>query len=984
MLNVTSIRGNNQYAAAHYFSAADDYYAKEHPGEWQGRGAEELGLDGPVEQTQLSRLLDGKLPNGAQIQASFGEDAKKRMGLDLTFSAPKSVSMQALVAGDKEVALAHDKAVSIALEQVEKLAEARRKVDGKSMRERTGNLVIGKFRHEMSRAKDPQLHTHAVVMNMTQRSDGKWRALANEDIFKVQHEIDALYKSELARGLQALGYNIRLVDDNGNFELAHISRDQLVAFSARSQVIEEALANQGKTRESASTLEKQVIALATRPRKDESDRAVVKQYWLTKSQELGIQYAKDETALGPREKSLDHQSLPRSMTPAQAVVRYAINHLTERESVVSHTKLISTAVKRAVGVASAEGVHAEVRELIRTGPLIESAPGYKLSERKHGKALSKAGWRSYLREHKGWTDRQCRLYVDQAIKKGSLVEAEKRYTTLGALKREKAILAIEKQGRGVMQPLIQKDALEAALALSSANVEQRKAIELIVGSENRVVGIQGDAGTGKSYTINQAVGLLNNLNQSMALLNDQNQFDLKPGTEENTSQKHTVLDHTWEPIKTLALAPYGNQVKALKSEGLDTHTLASFLNTKDKPIDKNTLVLLDEAGVVGSRQMERLMRIVEKAEARLVLIGDTKQTEAIEAGRPFAQLQSAGMETARIQEIQRQKDPELKIAVELAADGKATDSLEHIKDVIEIPEASTRHQRLVSDYLSLEDTERSDTLIITGKNSSRREINDLIREELGLAGQGREFDTLGRVDLTQAQRRFAPSYAEGMVIQPEKDYPSVGLKRGATYQVVEALPGNVLTIKDNREQEFQINPRKVTQLSVYRLERQELSVGDTIRINRNNPNLDLTNGDRMRVSGVLGGVVQLQSLDSERSIELPANRPLHLEHAYSSTVHSAQGLTSKRSLICMDTQSRTTSLNLYYVAISRPQHESRIYTDSKEELPAAISRRFTKTAALDLRGKIPKGGQSLKQEHSLGQNQHKVRESPKGELGIQK
>ncbi|MFV8670889.1 relaxase domain-containing protein, partial [Ralstonia pseudosolanacearum] len=99
MLNATLIRGNNQYAAAHYFSAADDYYAKENLGEWQGDGAQALGLAGPVEQAQLSRLLDGQLPNGERIQTTFDPaDNKKRMGLDLTFSAPKSVSMQALVA----------------------------------------------------------------------------------------------------------------------------------------------------------------------------------------------------------------------------------------------------------------------------------------------------------------------------------------------------------------------------------------------------------------------------------------------------------------------------------------------------------------------------------------------------------------------------------------------------------------------------------------------------------------------------------------------------------------------------------------------------------------------------------------------------------------------------------------------------------------------------------------------------------------------
>ncbi|KHF47319.1 MobF family relaxase [Xanthomonas phaseoli] len=940
MLNVTSIRGNNQYAAAHYFSAADDYYAKENPGEWQGQGAQVLGLTGPVEQSQLSRLLDGRLPNGERIQTTFDPtDNKKRMGLDLTFSAPKSVSMQALVAGDKDVTAAHDSAVTRALEQVERLAEARKKVKGKSYRERTGNMVIGKFRHEMSRAKDPQLHTHSVVLNMTQRADGAWRALSNEDIFRVQHEVDALYKAELARGLQALGYAIRLVDDQGNFELDHISRDQIEAFSARSRLIEEALANEGKTRATATTLEKQIISLATRPRKDESDRDLVKQYWVEKSRELGIDYgprsqldgrtyeAGDSSGGRGRERGdagdrIAATSLPARLTPAQAVVQYAINHLTEREAVVRETALTATALRRAVGLAGPEEVRAEKR-LVGQGALIEAVPAYRMADRKDGPALSSAGWKSYLQDLKGWSDKQAQQYVSNAIKQGSLVPAEKRYTTQKALAREKAILAIERTGRGAIEPIMTAAAVKTALESSALNAGQRFAVETIVSTKNRFVGIQGDAGTGKTYTVNQAVALI--------------------------KQASAVS----EGYRTVALAPYGNQVKALKNEGLEAHTLASFLRTKDKPIDGKTIIVLDESGVVGARQMEQVMRVVEKAGARMVLLGDTKQTEAIEAGKPFAQLQQDGMQTARISEIQRQKDHELKTAVEQAAEGRVTQSLAHIKHVEELKEPTERHRAIVNDYIQLTEPERRETLIVAGTNEARREINRMVRESLDLTGKGREFETLTRVDLTQAQRRFAPSYQPGMVIQPEKDYQKAGLTRGQTYRVKEALPGNALVLQRQDGTTTTINPRKATQLSVYHLERAELSVGDTVRINRNDPGRDLTNGDRMRVACVIGGVVKLESVEQRdgrpaRALELPVNKPLHLEHAYASTVHSAQGLSNDRVLIALDTKSRTTSMNLYYVAISRARQEARVYTNNRGELPAAIARRFDKTTALGL------------------------------------
>lgn len=956
MINVTPIRGNNQYAAAHYFSAADDYYGKENPGEWQGKGATVLGLTGPVEQAQLSRLLNGQLPNGERIQTTFDPAEKmKRMGLDLTFSAPKSVSMQALVAGDLAVTAAHDKAVHRAVEQVEKLAEARKKIQGKSTRERTGNMVVGKFRHQMSRAKDPQLHTHAVILNMTQRSDGAWRAVSNEDVFRVQHQIDAIYKAELAKELQGIGYEIRLVDDKGNFELAHITRDQIEAFSGRSKVIEEALANEGKTRATATSLEKQVISLATRPRKDERDRDIVKQYWVEKSRELNIDYGarsrldgrdyetSNKTTDGDnRDSPSDHKNtdghdrtsrsddsniktLPANITPAQAIVQYAINHLTEREAVVKESALMTAAIRRAVGLAGSEEIKAEIKRLIQQGTLIEAVPSYRIAEGNSGIALSVEGWKSHLKEVKGWTNAQATMYVNNAVKQGSLVPAEKRYTTQKALKREKAILAIERTGRGAVLPILTAAEVQKALEKSTLNPGQRSAVETIVSTTNRFVGIQGDAGTGKTYTVNQAVALI--------------------------SQANEITAGEGSGYRTVALAPYGNQVKALKIEGLEAHTLASFLNTKNKPIDDKTVIVLDESGVVGSRQMEQLMRVVEKSGARMVLLGDTKQTEAIEAGKPFAQLQIDGMQTARISDIQRQKDPELKMAVEHATEGRVGSSLHHIKHIEELPDASERHTAIVNDYINLTEPERRETLIVAGTNAARREINDMVRHSLDLVGKGRQFETLIRVDMTQAQRRFAPSYAPGVVIQPDKNYPKFGLVRGEIYTVKEAMPGNKLILQTPDGTTAEINPRKTTQLSVYHLEKPELSVGDTIRINRNNPSLDLTNGDKMRITNILGGTVRLDSIEQKngqtvRSLELPANKPLHLEHAYASTVHSSQGLTSDRAMIALDTTSRTTSLNLYYVAISRAKYEARIYTNSVAGLPAAIARCFDKTTAL--------------------------------------
>src|SRR5205809_197905 len=259
-----------------------------------GRGAEKLGLRGEVDAARFRALLEGRLPNGRRIPATVeASKGVKRHGWDFTFSAPKSVSLQALIAGDQAIIEAHNKAVRDAVALMERHAIGRKKIAGVSHRQHTGNLVAAAFQHELSRAKDPQLHTHVVVMNMTERSDGEWRALSNEELFKRTKLLGAAYRGSLARNLQALGYEIRLTDKEGSFELAHISRAQIEAFSQRSRMIEEALESRGKSREDASTLEKQVITLATRPKKDrltEHDRRVLMEHWKEKSRTAAIEY----------------------------------------------------------------------------------------------------------------------------------------------------------------------------------------------------------------------------------------------------------------------------------------------------------------------------------------------------------------------------------------------------------------------------------------------------------------------------------------------------------------------------------------------------------------------------------------------------------------------------------------------------------------------------------------------------------------------
>jgi len=217
-----SISGITAAQAATYYERLDDYYAKQLPGQWFGKGAESLGITGGVNREEFINLLHGRSPDGDELiqTASNGEH---RAGLDLTFSAPKSISILNIFR--EEFREAHLKAVISTLDYVQKnFIQARETHDGVTEKVNTGNLVAALYEHTLSRQEDPQLHTHAVIMNATERNDGQWRAITNESLFDNKMLIGQVYRNELARIItQEMGYSI-ISDSKGLFEIKGIEK----------------------------------------------------------------------------------------------------------------------------------------------------------------------------------------------------------------------------------------------------------------------------------------------------------------------------------------------------------------------------------------------------------------------------------------------------------------------------------------------------------------------------------------------------------------------------------------------------------------------------------------------------------------------------------------------------------------------------------------------------------------------------------------
>ncbi|MDJ0718730.1 MAG: MobF family relaxase, partial [Prochloraceae cyanobacterium] len=316
MLSITTIspkQGEKYYRQENYYTNEE---AKQHS-RWWGKGAESLGLSGAIDSKDFKNLLHGKSPNGEiDLSGRKVDPDKHRAGVDCTFSAPKSVSIKGLVDGERALIEAHKKAVEQTLEVIqERYAQARISTPEGRQVINTDNLIVGQFHHDTSRAKDPQLHTHCVILNATQLQRGQWRSHHNEEIYRNKMLLGQIYRNNLAREIGKLGYEIER-KENGLFEIKGYTIEQLETFSKRSLEIKEAA---GKN---ASSKEKEYAALVTRIAKDkEINRDDLKEYWQKEASAVKISHPQPLTQT---------KNQPAKVASLDVAVSDAIAHCSER------------------------------------------------------------------------------------------------------------------------------------------------------------------------------------------------------------------------------------------------------------------------------------------------------------------------------------------------------------------------------------------------------------------------------------------------------------------------------------------------------------------------------------------------------------------------------------------------------------------------------------------------------------------------------
>nr|WP_250566184.1 AAA family ATPase [Adonisia turfae] len=456
------------------------------------------------------------------------------------------------------------------------------------------------------------------------------------------------------------------------------------------------------------------------------------------------------------------------------------------------------------------------------------------------------------------------------------------------------------QGRGKVEPLAFSESLVNDLSLTQ---EQKQAIQLTCTTPDQFVAWQGSAGSGKTYALNT----LKQIAQG---------------------QGYQVRG-----FATSAEAAHGLG----QTLDIQTETVAALLASQNWETG-NAIWIVDEAGLLSMKDARALLTRATVEQARVILVGDTKQLSAVEAGNPFKSLQAGGITTAYLDETLRQQRQELKTAVQLIVQGKMVqgiDTLDAAGCICEVENADLRRKQLAQDYLALSSEDRKQTLILAGTNQERLALTQNLRAELQAEGSlGQDaFTVMGlrQKNITKAQAGYVTVYQSGDVLVPTQNYQKQGLLKGQQYTVVSVDQENHrLLVETPVGQVMGVDPGRCPLKSVYVGQDVQVAPGDQLRWTKNDRANKRRNGQRFTVQHI-GTDGTAQVTDSEgntQQINLSSRQ--YVDYAWVSTTYGSQGKTADRVMALMD--STTTNRESFYVTVSRAKYHLALYTADKVAL----------------------------------------------------
>lgn len=962
MHSIASVKSAS--GAAKYFAKDDfvsgEYYTDEKAGDvsmWGGEGAAAAGLTGAVAKEAFAKVLSGELPSGETVDVREG----RRPGFDLTFSAPKSVSLMAYIAGDKRILNqggAQTNAVQKTMAWVEKnVAAARVTQDGKTESVKTGNLVYALFQHDTSRALDPQAHIHSIVANMTQMPDGSWKALDAQKLWASNTVIGSIYHSYLRDELEKLGYQVRMDGKHGTFEIVGVPKEVLDVFSKRREQILEKAAELGIV----SPQGRNQITVNTRdPKLNVADREtglVIE--WMKEAAAVGFDGKKLlEGAMEAAAKAQERENASPLERGYQAIVeavsatRAAVaDMLRPRDPLVDRglvrLGLTEGQMNAQYAVASAIRMHNQREAAFETHRVAKTALdlGFK------GVTIDTVEARIEQLTEKG------KLLPGHIQVNGRTVEA---VTTPEALQNEERILAMVEAGKGRATPIIAAadapDRLQAASPFE-LNPGQLAAATLLVSGTDRIVAVQGVAGAGKSTMLQATAAVAREEGMRVLGLAFQNKMvtDLKDG-----------------------LKPQEMSVDDMKAAGIEAQTIDSFVLENQKHVDnpntpeakakraemKNTIIVVDETSMVSDPLMLKMLTIADAlGNERLGEIGDRRQLQPIDRGKSFSVQQAAGITTARMDENIRQRTDQLRTVAALTNVGKAAQALRVLGE--KVVEDKKPAEKAATMWLELPPEERAVTAIFASGKESRETINKTVQEGLikdgTLKGDGLFLTVHQPVNMLREQLRYQQSYKPGQTLHVRGSVPEIGLSHGAAEVQKVLANGKVVVKLESTGRNVKFLPQRIDpmiendRMQLTTLETVRVFEGDRIRWTATDKERGMHNAAMATITSIEGGRVTVE-LASKETVTLAANDPMlsRLDLAYALNAHMAQGVTADKAIGVMQSfESNLSNQLLTNVIVTRVRDDLIMVVDDQKRLEAQLDRNTGyKTSSLESLGRL--------------------------------
>lgn len=694
MLSISSLKpGNSAYYAD---LAREDYYTRggEPPGRWWGEGARTLGLHDAVTEDHLHQLFAGFGPDGRPLVQNAGK-ASRQAALDLTFSAEKSVSVLWAFADEdarRAIVAAHEQAVETALGYLQQEAAYSRVGHGGTESVRAG-MVVGMFRHETSRAQDPNLHTHCLVINLGVAEDEATRTLRTRDFYRHKMAAGALYRVQLAHELQkTLGVEIEQ-REKGFFRVVGVDERLRTAFSTRRQAIEQAMESWGM----ADAVSAERAALATRASKGHVDRDTLGYRWREHAELLECSW-ESVREIPPRSGPGRQAGL--SDRDLSAEYRAATELLEHDQATFSERDVVRRLAERCVdGRTSAEDVlraagrlTQESRQTIAIA-MDEEFPLYATRER-------------------------CEL-EDSVFNRADRLVSRNAHRTGTPRQRE------------------------------TLDHEQSEALEYLTHGSGDLALLSGIAGSGKTRLLRSAREEWERAGYRVvgATLSGKAAGELRAGAgidTETFEKRRRQIEPTWGEWA----AHVGTQFK--------NAALKRWTYTMDRMhLDDNTVVVIDEAAMADTKQMEFFLRRADRAQAKVVLVGDERQLPAIEGASPFYALlkRHGGPELTT---IYRQDEDWMKEVVRSFAGGDAASGLATLKahDALHTARSKEDARRsLVEKWDRDRAPEAHDALVLAGTRRDVAALNELAQARRNSSGElGRSAVEIGDAKLFEGDR----------------------------------------------------------------------------------------------------------------------------------------------------------------------------------------------------------------------------------------